>query len=159
MPKSKVYIETTIVSYLVASPTADLIQAAHQQATRNWWAGRNRFDLFVSRAVIAEAERGAHDAAARRVEALRGIPNLQFGRNVAALAGRLMQSGTLPPKARLDAAHVAVAAVNGMDYLLTWNLRHLANATIRGKIEGVCRDAGTVPPIICTPEELMEPKS
>ena len=70
-----------------------------------------------------------------------------------------MQSGTLPPKARLDAAHVAVAAVNGMDYLLTWNLRHLANAALRGKIEGVCRDAGTVPPIICTPEELMEPKS
>ena len=159
MPKSKVYIETTIVSYLVASPSADLIQAAHQQATRNWWAGRTRFDLFVSRAVVAEAERGAQDAAARRVEALRGIPNLQFGRNVAALARRLMQSGALPPKARLDAVHVAVAAVNGMDYLLTWNLRHLANATLRGKIEGVCRDAGTVPPIICTPEELMEPKS
>ena len=159
MPKSKVYIETTIVSYLVASPSADLIQAAHQQATRNWWAGRHRFDLFVSRAVVAEAERGAQDAAARRVEALRGIPNLEFGRSVAALARRLMQSGTLPPKARLDAAHVAVAAVNGMDYLLTWNLRHLANATLRGKIEGVCRDAGTVPPIICTPEELMEPRS
>ena len=159
MPKSKVYIETTIVSYLLASPSADLIQAAHQQLTRNWWAGRNRFDLFVSRAVVAEAERGAQDAAARRVEALRGIPNLQFSRNVAALARRLMQSGTLPPKARLDAAHVAVAAVNGMDYLLTWNLRHLANAALRGKIEGVCRDAGTVPPIICTPEELMEPKS
>ena len=159
MPKSKVYIETTIVSYLLASPSADLIQAAHQQATRNWWVGRNRFDLFVSRAVVAEAERGAQDAAARRVEALRGIPNLQFGGNVAALARRLMQSGTLPPKACLDAAHVAVAAVNGMDYLLTWNLRHLANATLRGKIEGVCRDAGTVPPIICTPEELMEPNS
>ena len=137
----------------------NVIQAARQQATRNWWAGRNRFDLFVSRAVVAEAERGAQVAAARRVEALRGIPNLQFGRNVAALARRLMQSGTLPPKARLDAAHVAVAAVNGMDYLLTWNLRHLANATLRGRIEGVCRDAGTVPPIICTPEELMEPKS
>ena len=70
-----------------------------------------------------------------------------------------MQSGTLPPKARLDAVHVAVAAVNGMDYLLTWNLRHLANAALRGKIERVCRDAGTVPPVICTPEELMEPKA
>ena len=99
------------------------------------------------------------EAAARRIEALQGIPNLEFGRAVAALAKRLMQSGTLPPKARLDAAYVAVAAVNGMDYLLTWNLRHLANAALRGKIEGVCRDAGTVPPIICTPEELMEPKS
>ena len=155
---ARVYLETTIVSYLVAVPSADLIQAAHQQATRNWWAGRNRFELFVS-AVVTEAGRGAPDAAARRMEALRGIPNLQFGPAVGALARRLMQRGTLPPKARLDAAHVAVAAVNGMDYLLTWNLRHLANAALRGKIEGVCRDAGTVPPIICTPEELMEPTS
>ena len=159
MLKAKVYLETTIVSYLVATPSADLIQAAHQLATWNWWACRNRFEIFASRAVITEAGRGNREAAARRMEALQGIPNLQFGRDVATLAKRLMQSGTLPPKARLDAAHVAVAAVNGMDYLLTWNLRHLANAALRGKIEGVCRDAGTVPPIICTPEELMEPKS
>ena len=71
----------------------------------------------------------------------------------------LVRGGTLPVKARLDAAHVAVAAVNGMDFLLTWNLRHLANAALRGKIEQTCREAGFVPPIICTPEELMEPKS
>ena len=159
MAKSKVYLETTIVSYLVAAPSADLIQAAHQLATRNWWVGRHRFELFISRAVVTEAGRGNPEAADRRLEALRGIPNLEFGRDVAALAKRLMQRGALPPKARLDAVHVAVAAVNGMDYLLTWNLRHLANAAFRGKIEGVCRDAGTVPPIICTPEELMEPKS
>lgn len=139
MLKAKVYLETTIVSYLVATPSADLIQAAHQQATRNWWAGRSRFDLFVSRAVVSEAGRGDRDAAARRMEALQGIPNLQFGREVAALAKRLMQPGPLPPKARLDAVHVAVAAVNGMDYLLTWNLRHLANAALRVRIEDVCR--------------------
>jgi len=132
----------------MAARSADLIQAAHQQATRNWWVGRNRFELFISRAVVTEAGRGDPDAAARRMEALQGIPNLQFGRDVAALARRLVRSGALPPKARLDAAHVAVAAVNGMDYLLTWNLRHLANAALRGKIEGVCRDVGTVPPII-----------
>lgn len=157
MSRPKVYVETTVVSYLAAKPSGDLIQAAHQQATRNWWAARHRFELFVSRAVVTEAARGDADAAARRIEALRGIPNLQFGPRVAALARRLMQGGTLPPNARLDAAHVAVAAVNGMDFLLTWNLRHLANAVLRGKIEAVCRDAGTVPPIICTPEELMEP--
>ena len=92
MPKSRVYLETTIVSYLVASPSADLIQAAHQQATRNWWSGRNRFELFISRAVVTEAGRGNPDAAARRMEALQGIPNLQFGRDVAALAKRLMRS-------------------------------------------------------------------
>lgn len=157
--KSKVYIETTIVSYLVASPTRDLIQSAHQEITRQWWAERARFDLFVSRAVVAEARRGDTRAAARRLAALRGIPRLAAGRGVVRLADALLRSGTLPEKARVDALHVGVAAANGIDYLLTWNLRHLANAAIRGKIEQAVRDAGMVPPIICTPEELMEPTS
>jgi predicted nucleic acid-binding protein len=156
--KSKVYIETTVVSYLVASPTRDLIQSAHQEMTRLWWAERARFDLFVSRVVVAEARRGDTRAAARRLAALRGIPRLAAGRGVVRLADALVRSGTLPQKARVDALHVGVAAANGIDYLLTWNLRHLANATIRGKIEQAVRDAGMVPPIICTPEELMEPK-
>jgi len=75
---------------------------------------------------------------------------------VTTLANTLIRTGTLPKKAQLDAVHVAIAGVNGMDYLLTWNLRHLANAAIRGKIEEVCRKAGIRPPIICTPDELME---
>ena len=156
--KSKVYIETTIVSYLVASPTRDIIQAAHQQITRQWWERRGRFDLYVSRAVVAEARRGNPDAAARRLAALRGIPRLAGGRRVVDLARDLVQRGTLPVQARMDAAHIGIAAAHGMEYLLTWNLRHLANATIRGKIEEAVRAAGMVPPIICTPEELMEPK-
>ena len=155
--KSKVYIETTIVSYLVASPTRDIIQAAHQQITRQWWERRGRFDLYVSRAVVAEARRGNPDAAARRLAALRGIPRLAGGRRVVDLARDLVQRGTLPVQARMDAAHIGIAAAHGMEYLLTWNLRHLANATIRGKIEEAVRAAGMVPPIICTPEELMEP--
>jgi hypothetical protein len=154
--KSKVYLETTIVSYLVASATDDIIQAAHQQVTREWWARRERFDLFVSRPILVEAGRGDTAAAARRLEALAGIPVLTVSRGVTTLASTLIRTGTLPPKARLDAVHVATAAVNGMDYLLTWNLRHLANAAIRGKIEEACRKAGIQPPIICTPEELME---
>ncbi len=157
--KSKVYVETTVVSYLVASPTLDLIQAAHQEITRQWWSGRNRFDLFVSRVVAAEARRGDTKAANRRLKALRGIPRLAGGRRGAKLADALIQDGTLPPKAVVDAVHVSIAAVNGIDYLLTWNLRHLANAIIRGKIEEAVRRAGFVPPVICTPEELMEPKS
>jgi hypothetical protein len=156
--KSKVYLETTIVSYLVASPTKDVIQAAHQQVTRQWWAGRERFDIFVSRAVVAEARRGDPTAAARRLRALRGIPRLAGGRRGARLADALLRSGALPRKAEIDAVHVGIAAVNGIDYLLTWNLRHLANAVLRGKIEEAVRAAGLVPPIICTPEELMEPK-
>ena len=155
--KSKVYIETTIVSYLVALPTKDLIQSAHQESTRQWWTGRTRFDLFVSRAVGAEARRGDARAAARRVAALRGIPRLALRREAVQLADDILRKGALPAKARVDALHVGLAATHGMDYLLTWNLRHLANATIRGKIEEAVRGAGMVPPIICTPEELMEP--
>ena len=154
--KSKVYLETTIVSYLVASPTQDVVRAAHQQVTKEWWARRARFDLFVSRPVLAEARQGDTTAAARRLDTLAGIPVLSMNRGVTTLARTLIRTGTLPTKARLDALHVATAAVNGMNYLLTWNLRHLANAAIRGKIEDVCRKAGIQPPIICTPEELME---
>ena len=154
--KSKVYLETTIVSYLVASSTPDIIQAAHQQVTREWWTRRERFALFVSRPVLTEAGRGDATAAARRLEAMAGIPVLSASLGVATLANALVRTGTLPAKARLDAVHVAIAAMNGMDYLLTWNLRHLANAAIRGKIEEACRKAGMQPPIICTPEELME---
>ncbi len=154
--KSKVYLETTIVSYLVASPTHDIVQSAHQQVTRDWWARRDRFEMFVSRPVVAEAGRGDAAAAARRLAALTGIPVLSVSGQAATLASTLLRTGALPRKARVDAIHVAIAAVNGMDYLLTWNLRHLANAVIRGKIEEACRKAGITPPIICTPEELME---
>lgn len=154
--KPTVYLETTIVSYLVASPTQDVVQAAHQQVTLEWWARRDRFDLFVSRPVLAEARRGDAAAAARRMDALTGIPVLALSRSATTLATTLTRTGALPTKARLDALHVAAAAVNGMNYLLTWNLRHLANAALRGKIEDVCWKAGIRPPIICTPEELME---
>ena len=158
MRKPKVYVETTVVSYLVALPTQDIIQTAHQEITRQWWERRDRFDLYVSRAVVAEARRGNPAAAARRLDALRGIPRLARSSRVVDVARALVRRGTLPAQAGMDAAHVGIAAVHGMEYLVTWNLRHLANASIRAKIEEVVRAAGMVPPIICTPEELMEPK-
>src|SRR3990170_2261318 len=111
--KSKVYIETTVVSYLVALPSQDIIQAAHQQITRQWWERRGRFDLYVSRAVVAEARRGNPDAAARRLAALRGIPRLAGDRRVVDLARDLVQRGTLPVQARMDAAHIGIAAAHG----------------------------------------------
>src|SRR3972149_2038555 len=154
--KPTVYLETTIASYLVAAPTRDIIQAAHQQATHEWWMRRDRFDLYVSGPVLAEARRGDAVAATRRLDALAGLPILSGHRGGRPLPNTLRRVGALPTKARLDAVHVAIAAVNGMDYLLTWNLRHLANAAIRGKIEEACRRAGIQPPSICTPEELME---
>lgn len=152
--KAKVYIETSVVSYLTSAPSRDLVVAAHQHLTREWWVRRERFDLFVSEAVLEEAAAGHREAAAKRTAALDGLPVLQVDTVVGELARRLIESGAVPSNAKHDAIHVAVAAVHGMDVLLTWNCTHIANASARGKIEQVCRAGGYVPPVLCTPEEL-----
>lgn len=154
--KARVYLETTIVSYLTALPSRDLVLAAHQQLTSEWWQGRGRFDLFVSEAVLQEAIGGDPSAAARRTAALRGIPVLAVTEVAANLARDLVAGQAVPAKAAVDAVHIAVAAVNGMDFLLTWNCAHIANAATRAMIDRVCRTAGVAPPVICTPEELTE---
>lgn len=154
MPTAKVYIETTIVSYLTALPSRDLVLAAHQQLTGDWWQRRDRFDLFVSEAVLQEAAGGHPESAARRIAALRGIPVLSVGAREADLARKLIAGHALPAKAAVDALHIAVAALNGIDFLLTWNCTHIANAATRGTIERICRAAAVASPAICTPEEL-----
>jgi len=153
---AKVYLETTVISYLTAWPSRDIVYAAHQQITREWWDRRSRFDLYVSRAVLREAARGDTDAAARRLAALKGIPVLAVTAEASELAELFLLHNTLPRKAAVDAVHIAVAILNGMDYLLTWNCSHIANAMVRGKIAQVCLEAGLQRPVICTPEELME---
>src|SRR6266849_10230981 len=118
--KPKAYLETTIVSYLTARPSRDLMTAAHQQITRQWWhTQRARFDLFVAPPVIQEAQAGDPDAAARRIAALQGIPLLTLSEEAAGLAQALIEQGPLPTNAVVDALHIAIAAVNGMHYLLT----------------------------------------
>lgn len=153
--KPRVYLETTIPSYLTARPTRDLIRSAHQQVTREWWDRRDRFDLFVSQLVLRECGGGDPTAAAARLAALDGIPLLEQPSEVAALSDALIERVPLPERAAADAVHIATAAVNGMDYLLTWNCTHIANAALRSRIEAVCRDAGHEPPVICTPAELL----
>lgn len=132
------------------------MQAAHQQITREWWERRQQFDLFVSQAVITEAHRGDAEAAARRLAALEDVAVLEVTEDATRLAGAFLDQHALPAKAALDALHIAVAVVMGMDYVLTWNCTHIANAAIRPKLEDVCRKLGYVPLVICTPEELME---
>ena len=157
MPKPKVYLETTIPSYLTAWPSRDLVTAAHQQTTRDWWeARRHDFDLFVSGVVIEEASAGDEQAAARRLEAVEGLPLLELTDEVTDFAGALVQQAAIPKKEGADALHVAAAVVHGMDYLLTWNLAHIAKADARNKIERICRSSTYEPPVICTPEELLE---
>jgi len=156
MARSKVYVETTVLSYLTALPSRDLVLTAHQQLTAEWWQRRHRFDLFVSEAVLQEAAGGEPSAAARRMAALEGISVLELTGSVVELARALVAGHAVPATAVVDAVHIAVAAVHGMDFLLTWNCTHIANAVTRGMIERLCRAAGLVPPVICTPEELME---
>ena len=154
--KPKIYVETTVISYLTALPSTDLIMAAHQQITRDWWKRRQRFDLFISQAVLREVAAGNTEAATLRLAAVDGIPVLTIGTDTLGLAERFLFRKVMPTKAEEDAVHIAVAVVNGMDFLVTWNCAHIANAAIRGKIEETCRDVGFEPPTICTPEELLE---
>jgi predicted nucleic acid-binding protein len=153
--RATVYIETSIVSYLTARPRRDLLVAAHQQLTGAWWEQpRAHYDLFTSQVVLAEARAGDPDAAQRRVAVLERLPLLDVTDAAITLAAALVSGQALPAQAAQDALHIAVACLHGMEYLLTWNCAHLANAQFRSRIEQICRDAGYVAPIICTPEEL-----
>jgi hypothetical protein len=152
----KVYVETSVISYLTAKPSRDLIVAAHQQVTRDWWLRRKRFELFVSDAVLEEAKRGDKAAAARRKVALGGISVLSATALAQTLANDFLRAAVMPRNAAIDAVHVAIATTHGVDFLVTWNCTHIANAIVREKIETVCRRAGFRPPVICTPLELSE---
>jgi len=133
------------------------VVCANQELTREWWDSRRiAFDLFISEFVSQEAAAGDPGAAARRIEAIQAIPELAVTDEVGELADILIDSVPLPPKAQVDAFHIAVAAVNGMDYLLTWNCSHINNAALRPRIDRLCRYMGFEPPIICTPQELLE---
>jgi hypothetical protein len=155
--KPRVNVETTVVSYLTAWPSRDLVVAGHQQVTRDWWRNAaDRFELVASELVMNEAAAGDADAARERMTALQSLTLLDATDEAAELAGELIDSGAIPSIAVEDAAHIAIAVTNGVEYLVTWNCRHIANATMRSQIERVCRDAGYEPAIICTPDELME---
>jgi hypothetical protein len=154
--KLKVYIETSIVSYLTAHLSRDLIIAAHQQITLDWWENRRSdFELFISQAVVQESSVGDSDMAQKRLAVLSTIPLLELKEDAIYLAQELVNNGPLPKKASIDALHISMASVHGMDYLLTWNCKHIANAAMRNAVVAICRSNGFEPPVICTPEELM----
>jgi hypothetical protein len=151
-----VYLETTFISYLVARPSRDLLVAAHQQATQEWWANRRaEFECYVSQVVIDEASAGDPSEVQKRLVIIGDLSALSVTDDAETLAQAILTSGAIPLQAVRDAAHVSVAAVHGVDYLLTWNCRHLANAQITRRIASVCQRLGCRMPTICTPEELM----
>src|ERR1035437_9023741 len=155
--KSKVYLETTIPSYLAGWLSRDLLTAAHQEVTREWWERRRQsFDLYVSEMVIEECGAGDAVLARRRLALVEDLPILVLTPGAQVLAEQLLAGGPIPRKAAGDALHIALATVYGCEYLLTWNCRHIANAEIQRAARLVVAGQGYDLPTICTPEELME---
>jgi hypothetical protein len=157
--KSKVYIETSVINYLTARPSRDILIAANQQVTQEWWQERrSSFDVYISISQLVEQEisSGDTEAVAKRQQALMNCSFLDITPEAVNLAERLIEQNAIPRQAAEDALHIAVATVSGMDYLLTWNFKHIANAAMRANVELVCRLNGYEPPVICSPMELME---
>ena len=155
--KKSVYIETTIVSYLASRPARDVVIAGRQALTAEWWSEhRHRYDLYISAVVEAEAEAGDPDAVMRRMDALSGIAALEIDDTARVLAHKLTHAGPMPNEYPEDALHIAICALNGLDYMLTWNCSPMANATMRRQVEKFLEAEGYICPMICTPEELME---
>lgn len=151
-----VYLETTFISYLVARPSRDLLVAAHQQSTQEWWAERRRdFECCVSQVVIDEASLGDPQEVEKRMKIIGELSALEVTAEAESLAQAILSSRVMPPQAVRDAAHVAVATLHNIDYLLTWNCKHLANAQLIRRLSEVCDSLGRRIPVICTPEELM----
>lgn len=153
--KPRVYVETSVISYLTARPSRDLITAAQQVITQQWWAGADAYDLCTSQLTIDEASKGDQSAAAERLTVLGTLPVLTLDETARQLGDELVRRLAVPQKALDDAYHVAIAAVNGVDYLVTWNCKHIANLQMRTLIEEVCRSAGFKPAVIGTPQELF----
>ena len=154
--KPSVYLETTIPSLLTAWPSRDLIIAADQQVTKEWWRTRRHdFNLFVSQVVLDEAAEGDPAAASERLAEMQGLPVLEINADVEHVARAILKTRLIPAKASNDALHLAVAAVHRMHFLLTWNCRHLANAALGGQLAAACQQAGFEMPVICTPRELI----
>jgi predicted nucleic acid-binding protein len=142
--KAKLYLETTIPSYLVGRPSRDLLVAAHREITRDWWESRrSEFDLYVSELLLQEVRAGDATLASQRLELLRDVPILASSSEIPELTEDLIAKGPIPRKAAGDAAHIAIATVYGCEYLLTWNCRHIANAELLGRYGALSKDMGT----------------
>jgi len=152
------YLDSNVISYLTARPSRDVVTLAHQQLTHEWWERqRHGFELHVSELVVFEISRGDPTSAQTRLEFVRNLPVLRITVEARALADQIFRATSLPDKAASDALHIALAAVNGMDFLLTWNCTHIANGVILKVVNAICRGHGYEPPIVCTPEELLAP--
>ena len=151
-----VYIESSIISYLRQKPSSDVITAARQLLTTRWWINeRAGYELVISQYVLDEIAAGDPTLAAERLAAVDGMPVLPPAREIPSIASAIMDRAILPAKAQVDALHIAVVAHHRINFLLTWNCSHIANARILPKIYSVLQEMQLPLPIICTPEELL----
>lgn len=152
-----VYIESTVISYVTAKPSRDLIVAAHQQITTEWWASvRPKVDCFISPFVIQEISAGDEEAAKKRLETVGDLPVLEVNKEIQQLAQRYFDALEIAEKAKLDASHLAVAVWHEVDYLLSWNCKHIVSGRVKKMLEKINTDLNMKTPVFCTPEELME---
>jgi hypothetical protein len=152
----RVYVESTIPSYVVARPARDILQAARQQLTRDWWDfGRTEHELFISQVVLDEIAFGEAAMARLRLDLVGDVPMLEFTDEVRDFARKVLDSGILPREADRDAAHIAFATVHEMHVLLSWNCRHIANAALQIPLRRLAESVELNLPVICTPEELI----
>jgi predicted nucleic acid-binding protein len=150
-----VYVETSVISYYTARPSRDIVTAARQTITQEWWnEARGRYEVYISILVVEEANAGDAVAAQRRSDALSGLPILAINDAAVSLAKHLIDGGLIPETSAEDALHIALATVHGMDFLLTWNFRHINNAEAKARIGSAIEALGYECPIICSPEEL-----
>lgn len=155
--KPTVYIETTVISYRMAKPSRDLIIAAHQQITHEWWdIALPRFDAFISPIVLEEISKGDADAAKLRLDSVSSFQLLEVLSEVRDLADSYFSAIEIPEKARADSYHLAVAAWHGMDFLISWNCSHIVSGRVKRIVEEINSANRIRTPIVCTPEELME---
>ena len=153
--KPRIYVETSVISYLTARSSRDPVKAARQLQAQALWDARDRFNLMVSPAVFDEALRGSPAAAARREQAMSGLPVLGLTQEASYLAQLLLERKALPSKALADAVHIAIATTHKIKVVASFNFKHLAGVFARAKIESTLRQLGYEPPLIATPEEIL----
>ncbi len=157
MMLKRVYVETTVISYLTAWPSKNPIVRRDQEITKSWWTNcRGDCELFTSNVVVEEAKLGDPTAAKERLVVLNSLSLIRSDPQARKLSRKLVKAGAVPETERADALHIAIAAVAGMDYLVTWNMRHINNPVTHGEIDRICRKAGFEPPVIRTPRQLEE---
>jgi hypothetical protein len=157
MDKQKVYIETSVISYLTAKPSRDLVVAGHQKITSDWWDGsKSKFNCYISQFVIDEISKGDKIASSKRLEKTHNIPLLEYEEAIDNLAFNYTKLLNIPNKSKADSFHLAIAVWFEIDYLLSWNCKHLANAIVTFKLREYNKINSLYVPILCTPLELME---